>query len=436
MRLRRPPTIILLAALFTVAPAASARGDGPPVENVCVPGVDVPIWCGDGGPARKAGFVHPGSLAREADGSILVYDSGHAPDGAFAVVRRIGTDGIVTRVAGTGAAGSSGDGGPAKRARISAEGTIAALPDGSFLISEADHHRVRRVGRNGIIGTVAGTGAAGDSGDGGTARAARLETPMSVAATPDGGYLIADAGDGHVRRVAPDGKISTIASVPVKSLVDFGDGTFAFSVTALADGRVAYSTGKRIDAVDGSGAVTTLYRIPARADPFEVTIYALSPRADGTLEFTSGDRLYALGADGTAQLLAGYEGQRCRYPPDGGPALDLTLALPIGLVVLPDGSTVVSDWLNSRIRSISPAGTESLFAGGAGSKVRGGCGFGAGETDMEKWGAFEVTYVTATRGSLTVWVATTLKAHVVLTLRQGTRVVWRTARNLRPGRTS
>ena len=437
MRLHRRPTLVLLAAALTAVPAVDARAGAGPVENTCVPQVDAPVWCGDGGPARRAGFVHPGTLAREPDGSILVYDSGHALGGAFAAVRRIGTDGIVTRVAGTGAAGARGDGGPATRARISAQGQVAALSDGGFLISEPDHHRVRRVGPDGVIRTVAGTGVAGDAGDGGPAAAAQLRTPMGVAATPDGGYLIADAGDGHVRRVTPGGAISTVAEVPVKALVDFQDGTFAFSVAALPDGRVVYSTGWRIDAVDGVGAVTTLYRAPKPAHRFDndEIVWALAPRADGTLEFTADRFLNALGADGTVRRLAGYGALRCRYPPDGGSALELTLALPTGLVALPDGSTLVSDWENSRVRLITAAGTQSLFAGGAGSKHRGRCGFGAGETDMDPWGAFELIAPAATRHSLTVRVATTLRARVRLTLRRGRRVVLHATRTVPAGET-
>ena len=90
---------------------------------------------------------------------------------------------------------------------------VATLPDGGFLVTEWDGNRVRRVSPSGTITTVAGTGTAGYSGDGGAGTAARINKPVFVSTTADGGFLIGDSLNGRVRKVSADGTIATLARV-------------------------------------------------------------------------------------------------------------------------------------------------------------------------------------------------------------------------------
>jgi hypothetical protein len=110
--------------------------------------------------------------------------------------------GTITRVAGTGAAGNSGDDGPATEAQFSNPFGIAATADGGFLIADLTDHVVRKVSADETITRVAGTGTAGNSGDDGPATDAELSTPVWVALTTDGGLLVTDSGNHEVRRVA------------------------------------------------------------------------------------------------------------------------------------------------------------------------------------------------------------------------------------------
>ena len=228
----------------------------PPVENICVPSASVPVCCGDEGPASGAGFVHPTSLDVLPDGTVAIFDSGVASNGRFAMVRAVTPDGNFHRVAGRGTAGESGDGGPALAARISAGSSIAGGTDGSILLVEADTNRVRRVTPNGRIETVAGTGARGSGGDGGSALAAQLHGPASISPAADGGYFVAAGGDGHVRRVAPDGAISTVGTVSSR----WNIGKSLLRLTGLANGGVAVSDGRtpRVRAVDGSDRMVAI----------------------------------------------------------------------------------------------------------------------------------------------------------------------------------
>jgi hypothetical protein len=128
-----------------------------------------------------------------------------ASDGAFLIadtgnarVRRIAPAGNITTVAG---GGSGGDGGAATDALLTTPERIAPLADGGFLIAQSQAHRIRRVLPDGTITTVAGTGTAGYSGDGGLATAAQINTPFGVAVTAEGDYLIADTFNHVVRHV-------------------------------------------------------------------------------------------------------------------------------------------------------------------------------------------------------------------------------------------
>jgi hypothetical protein len=127
-------------------------------------------------------------------------------------------------VAGTGTPGFSGDGGPATAAQLSFAYSVAVTSDGGFLITDAGNRRIRRVSPNGIITTVAGTGVQGSSGDGGAATAAQLDYPTGLATTPDGGFLIADWFGNRVRWVSPSGVITTVAGTGTPAVFTNGDG--------------------------------------------------------------------------------------------------------------------------------------------------------------------------------------------------------------------
>ena len=96
-------------------------------------------------------------------------------------------------------------------AQIGAIQGVAADRWGNLYIADTDHHRIRKISTAGIIATIAGTGEAGFSGDGGAASAARLNLPYGIAVDYAGYVYIADLGNNRVRRIAPDGTISTVA---------------------------------------------------------------------------------------------------------------------------------------------------------------------------------------------------------------------------------
>jgi ketosteroid isomerase-like protein len=154
---------------------------------------------GDDGPATDAQFDGPLGVAVTADGGFLIADFFNNK------VRKVSAGGVITRATGTGVAGSAGDDGPATDAQLNSPAGVAVTADGGFLIADFYNNMVRKVSAGGVITRVAGTGAAGSAGDDGPATEAQLRAPAGVAVTADGGFLIADTYNQVVRKVSADG---------------------------------------------------------------------------------------------------------------------------------------------------------------------------------------------------------------------------------------
>ncbi|WP_227546118.1 NHL domain-containing protein [Marinobacter fonticola] len=164
---------------------------------------------GDGGPARFAQLNRPRDVAVDAMGNLYIADTSNHR------IRRVSPDGIISRVAGR-VRGFAGDGGSAIAARLNYPSGVAVDAMGNLYIADTGNHRIRRVSPDGIIRTVAGSGnvgfgGGGFSGDGGPATAARLNSPSGVSVDAAGNLYIADSGNSRIRRVSPDGTISTVA---------------------------------------------------------------------------------------------------------------------------------------------------------------------------------------------------------------------------------
>jgi len=160
-------------------------------------------FSGDGGKATEAELNLPYGIAVAPDGTIYIADTYNER------IRRVGPDGIITTFAGSGIRGSGGDGGPATDAEFSWPTGVAIGPDGSVYIVDGWNDRIRKVTPDGIINTVAGGGS--EVGDGGPATDAYIGSPRKVKVMSDGTLYIAES-DGHrIRKVSPEGIISTVA---------------------------------------------------------------------------------------------------------------------------------------------------------------------------------------------------------------------------------
>ena len=274
-------------------------------------------FSGDGGPARSALLAAPESIAVDTSGNVFIADTWNHR------IRKVGRDGVITTVTGNGTSGFAGDGGPATAAELFSPETIAVDAAGNLFIGESGNHRIRKMTPNGIISTVAGNGSAGFSGDGGPATAAQLAFPRGVAVDMTGNLYIGEGESGNrIRKVSPNGIITTVA----------GNGSAGFS----GDGgpaTAAQISNPRSIAVDAAGNLFIV-------DTHNHRIRKVSP--DGIITTVAGNGI--AGATG-----------------DGGPAAAAQLNFPQDVMVDAAGSLFIAD-LNDRIRKVSPDGVITTLA--------------------------------------------------------------------------
>ncbi len=263
-----------------------------------------------------------------------------APDGSLFLsellgqrVRKIDANGIITTVAGIYVSyGYNGDAIPATQAKLDRPAQLALGPDGSLYIADSFNNRIRRVSPDGIISTVAGTGDYGFSGDGGPATQAKLNNPKGVAVAPDGSLYIADSYNNSIRRVTTDGLISTVAGTGDPYWGFSGDGGPATQARLAEPDRVAV-------APDGKLYTNDLYNSRIR-----------QVRVDGIITTTAG---------------TGGSGSYC----DGCPATESQVMHPLSISVAPDGSLYLGqsdpDFGTERVRRIAQDGTILTIVGGA-----------------------------------------------------------------------
>jgi sugar lactone lactonase YvrE len=185
------------------------RVDGRTSVISTVAGIGSRVHGGDGGPGRSAGFVEPNSVALAPDGrSLFIADvAGHR-------IRRLDlATGEIKTFAGTGKARHDGDGGPAARASIWGARAVDVGSDGSVYILEREGNTLRVIRpEDGTISTLAGTGAKGYSGDGGPAKAATFNGPKELAVDHAGNVWIVDTENHAIRFIdATTKRIMTVA---------------------------------------------------------------------------------------------------------------------------------------------------------------------------------------------------------------------------------
>lgn len=162
------------------------------------------------------------------NGSLYVAD--------LTVARRVSIYGASSVIAGPGSL-AEGDGGPATQARLNHPTGIALDSIGNLYIADRDNNRIRRVGLDGTITTVAGTGTAGNTGDGASALLATLNSPSSVRFDVYGNLYIADTGNSRIRMVTPGGIIRPVLtgtlSAPSYLIFDNSQNLYIADATAI-----------------------------------------------------------------------------------------------------------------------------------------------------------------------------------------------------------
>lgn len=276
-----------------------------------IAGTGAASFSGDGGAATAATFNNPIGVALDAAGNIYVSDRNNNR------IRKISTTGTISTVAGTGGIAYTGDGGAATAATLNYPTGINVDGAGNVYIADEINNVIRKITvSSGIISTVAGTGTAGYSGDLGAATSAKLDHPKDVYVNTAGELFIADMNNNRIRRVNTSGNIGTIA----------GDGTAGFSG-------------------DGSTAITARLNHP---------LYVWGDTATGDLYITDSwnNRVRKISASGTISTIAG--NGIYGFSGDGGAATAAKIANP-SVTTDASGNVYLCDEGNHRIRKITPA---------------------------------------------------------------------------------
>lgn len=273
-------------------------------------------YSGDGGPATNAKMAIPFALAFDNKGSFYFSDDANAR------VRKVTNSGVISLFCGTGSPGNSGDGGLAIHARIGFVTGIASDSSGNVYLADGGNSCVRRVTPDGIITTIAGTGVAGYNGDGIPATDAQLSNPQSIAVDDTGNLYICDRNNYRIRKVLRSGTIQTI----------IGTGSNGFS----ADGALA----------DTSAIAES---------------YCVIVDHSGNILFKDGNRIRKINcANRIIETIAGNGVNG--YSGDGGAANFASIAT-VQFTSDSAGNLFLSEQGENRLRKVNNSGQISTFAG-------------------------------------------------------------------------
>ena len=268
---------------------------------------------GDGGAATSAQLFEPSGVFLDPAGNLLIADFSNG------LVRKVAADtGIITTIAGGGPCCILGDGGPATSTRLSGPAKVALDGAGNLYIVEFYSNRVRMVSAaTGIITTVAGNGTAGFSGDGGPATAAQMNGSQGVAVDAAGNIYIADRYNDRVRKVtAATGIITTVAG----SIRGFsGDGGPATAAFLNAPVSVAFDQ-------------------------------------SGNLYIADGHNSRIRKVDGATGIITTVVGSNLTvYSGEAGPATSAGLSFPVDVTLDASGNLYLADFYTERIHKVASA---------------------------------------------------------------------------------
>jgi sugar lactone lactonase YvrE len=294
------------------------------------------------GSGAEASFKYPAGIVLDGSGNIYVADAFNNR------IRKITPSGVVTTLAGSGKEGFAD--GTGLKAVFNGPSGIAIDRDGNIYTAEWKGHRVRKITPEGVVTTLAGSGKAGFAD--GTGAEASFNTPEGVALDSKGNVYVADARNNKIRKISPSGVVTTIAGSGKK---DFADG-------AGAEATFSYPFGV---AVDGGGNVYV-------ADSGNNLIRKITP--SGSVSTFAGS--------GKAGAKDGY-------------GLATSFNTPWGLALDGGGNLYVADGGNNLIRMITPSGSVSTFAGSG--KAGAEDGYGSAASFNAPWGValdgFAAVYV-------------------------------------------
>ena len=313
---------------------------------------------GTNGTGTNALFGDPAAIVADASGNVFVADSqNHA-------IRRISTNGVVSTFAGQlGTPGSSN--GTGTQAQFDTPSGIAMDQSGNFFVSDTGNHTIRKISPAGVVSTIAGL--AEQSGfTNGIGAAARFNSPLGLAVALSGTVYVADCGNHLIRAILPGNVVTTLAGGPENWGSDDGiggdarfNGPVGLSLNAEGNLFVSDSNNHTIRRITPNGSVTTWAGVPggdgcvngdrltARfSKPAEL---AIDQKNNLFVADSFNHVIRKISSNGNVTTVTGAAGSRGSADGINGQARFFN---PYGLAVAPDGSLMVADVYNELLRVV------------------------------------------------------------------------------------
>lgn len=335
------------------------------IRRIAPGGIVSTLAGGTGGSAdgtgTSASFFYPAGIAIDPRGNLLVADTGNA------TLRMIDASLAVTTVAGLATAYGAIDG-SGSVARFNGPYGVASDGAGNVYVADSFNATIRRISSSGQTTTFAGLAGQFGSADG-TRATALFNAPYGVAVDAQGNVFVADTGNSVIRKIDPSGHVSTLAGLAGQTGGSDGQGALArfnqpYGIAVRADGSllVADTLNHAIRRVAPDGSVSTLAGAagvsgaadgPGQLARFNLP-YGIALAADGTawIADSGNQTVRKLTPDGTVVTVAGLVGVSGSAD---GVASTARFNSPQGIAIATNGDVLIADALNATLRRLSPA---------------------------------------------------------------------------------
>lgn len=343
------------------------------------------FFMGDNGPASRASLAGPTGLAVDDAGNIYIADRNNNR------IRMVDSLGMMHTVAGTGQQDYNGDSEVARETNLHLPFGLALDQNGDLLVIDRSSYRIRHIDpKSGKVETVAGNGVKMFQGDGGPATGASISFPHGIVVDSKDNIIFSDKSNNRLRKITPDGIISTIAGNGTRGTL--GDGGPALSAALYNPTILAINNKDELFSVSPSGFVSLVRKIDSKGiinhyigtadESYQKVIKADAKGLSAASKVATITQINDIALDEHGNLyIADRINHQIRkvnnrkeltniagtgdsdYFGDGGPATNAAFRDPLALAVDKKGNIYVADAANNRIRKIDDKGIVSTIAG-------------------------------------------------------------------------